>query len=174
VDVCVQVSTLPLSGHRYSRQSIRQRSRRPQALAIGQHPSSDRPSASLRGGHLLPQGEKGEVAHVPHPSKAKSSITSITSITLPENNNEYNQLEIYNRDRPQITPDHIDHIFQKSLTKTDGRTTAFVIASVDSGKSPQFFTRTSPIPGQNRPIFVPVEPLRADLRSQLQHRDLRW
>ena len=29
---------------------------RPPTLALGQHPSSDRPSASLRGGHLLPQG----------------------------------------------------------------------------------------------------------------------
>ena len=57
----VQVSTLPRSGRRYSTRNIRQRSRRPPTLAIGQHPSSDRPSASLRGGHLLPQGEKGRL-----------------------------------------------------------------------------------------------------------------
>ena len=54
----VQASPLPRCGRRYSTRNIRQRSRRPLTPAIGQHPSSDRPSASLRGGHLLPQGEK--------------------------------------------------------------------------------------------------------------------
>jgi hypothetical protein len=56
----------PLSGLRACRdmhvralaRNIRQGSPRPPAHAPGQHPSSDRPSAALRGGHLLPQGEK--------------------------------------------------------------------------------------------------------------------
>ena len=75
---CVQASTLPRSGRRYSNRNIRLRLQRPPTPAFGQHPSSDRPSASLRGGHLLPQGEKDTLPE-PLPRTCRPIVAVATS-----------------------------------------------------------------------------------------------